>query len=167
LRARKIFRLSLERKKEVAMKSRKGLGILSLMILAAFPAPAPSQTPEAMKVLDQCSPGSVAIAFFGENKQEIARGTAFALSEDVVVTSYHLVSRAFDAEATNAKGKKLRVEGVVAVSKPSPRPRARLQPSGRASSRSAATRRARSSYPRERSGGSSSSSPIGDAWMSP
>jgi tetratricopeptide (TPR) repeat protein len=100
------------------MKSRKGLGILSLMILAAFPAPAPSQTPEAMKVLDQCSPGSVAIAFLGENKQEIARGTAFALSEDVVVTSYHLVSRAFDAEATNAKGKKLRVEGVVAVSKP-------------------------------------------------
>jgi tetratricopeptide (TPR) repeat protein len=100
------------------MKSCKGLGILSLLVLAAFPAPAHSQTVEAMKVLDQCSPGTVTISFFGENKQEIARGTAFAITQDVVVTSYHLVSRAIDAEATNAKGKKLKVEGVVAVSKP-------------------------------------------------
>ncbi|HEX2695314.1 MAG TPA: tetratricopeptide repeat protein [Acidobacteriota bacterium] len=101
------------------MKSCKSWGVLSLLALAAaFPPSAPSQTVEAMKVLDQCSPGAVSILFLGENKQEIARGTAFALSEDVVVTSYHLVSRAIDAEATNAKGKKLKVEGVVAVSKP-------------------------------------------------
>jgi tetratricopeptide (TPR) repeat protein len=100
------------------MKSCKGWAILSLLVLAAFPAPATSQTVEALKVLDQCSPGAVSISFLGENRQEIARGSAFALSEDVVVTSYHLVSRAFDAEATNAKGKKLKVEGVVGVSKP-------------------------------------------------
>ena len=100
------------------MKSCKGWGILFLTALAAvFPMPAASQTAEAMKLLDQCSPGAVSILFLGENKQEIARGTAFALSEDVVVTSYHLVSRAFDAEATNAKGKKLKVEGVAALSK--------------------------------------------------
>ncbi len=100
------------------MKSCKGWGILFLTALvAAFPAPTASQTAEAMKLLDQCSPSAVSILFLGENKQEIARGTAFALSEDVVVTSYHLVSRAFDAEATNAKGKKLKVEGVAALSK--------------------------------------------------
>ena len=100
------------------MKSCKSWAILSLLVLAAFPAPATSQTVEALKVLDQCSPGAVSISFLGENRQEIARGSAFALSEDVVVTSYHLVSLAFDAEATNAKGKKLKVEGVVGVSKP-------------------------------------------------
>jgi tetratricopeptide (TPR) repeat protein len=100
------------------MKSCKSWAILSLLVLAAFPAPASSQTVEALKVLDQCSPGAVSISFLGENRQEIARGSAFALSEDVVVTSYHLVSLAFDAEATNAKGKKLKVEGVVGVSKP-------------------------------------------------
>jgi tetratricopeptide (TPR) repeat protein len=101
------------------MKSCKGWVILSLAALAAaFPAEAPSQTAEAMKVLGQCSPGAVSILFLGENTQEIARGTAFALSEDVIVTSYHLVSRAFDAEATSAKGKKLKIEGVVALSKP-------------------------------------------------
>jgi tetratricopeptide (TPR) repeat protein len=100
------------------MKSCKGSEILSLLVLAAaFAPPAPSQTVEAMKVLDQCSPGIVSISFLGENKQEIAQGTAFALSEDVIVTSYHLISRAIDAEATNTKGKKLKVEGVVAVSK--------------------------------------------------
>jgi len=102
------------------MKSCKGWGILFLIALAAaLPAPAVSQTVEAMKVLDQCSPGAVSILFLGENKQEIARGSAFALSEDVVVTSYHLVSRAFDAEATNAKGKKLKVDGIAAISKAS------------------------------------------------
>ena len=100
------------------MKSCKSWAILSLLVLAAFPAPASSQTVEALKVLDQCSPGAVSISFLGENRQEIARGSAFALSEDVVVTSYHLVSMAFNAEATNAKGKKLKVEGVVGVSKP-------------------------------------------------
>ncbi len=100
------------------MKSCKGLGILSLLALAVFPPPAGSQTAEAMKVLEQCSPGAVSISFLGENKQEIARGTAFALSEDVVVTNYHLVSRAIDAEATSAKGKKLKVEGILAFSKP-------------------------------------------------
>jgi len=100
------------------MKSCKRLGILSWLILAAFPPPALSQTAEAAKVLEQCSPGAVAISFLGENKQEIARGTAFAISEDVVVTNLHLVSRAFDAEAVNTKGKKLKVEGIVAFSKP-------------------------------------------------
>ncbi len=101
------------------MKSCKGLGILSILALAAaFPAPAGSQTIEAMKVLGQCAPGVVSLTLIGENKQEIGRGTAFAVSEDVVVTNYHLVGRAVDAEATNAKGKKLKVEGVVAVSKP-------------------------------------------------
>lgn len=100
------------------MKSCKGLGILTLVVLAAVPPPAPSQTAESAKVLEQCSPGAVALTFFGENKQEIARGTGFAISEDVVVTTYHLASRALDAEATNAKGKKLKVEGMTAFSKP-------------------------------------------------
>ncbi len=100
------------------MKSCKGLGILSILVLAAaFPAPAGSQTVEAMKVLGQCSPGVVSLALIGENKQEIGRGTAFAISEDVVVTNYHLVGRAVDGEATSAKGKKLKIEGVAAVSK--------------------------------------------------
>ncbi len=101
------------------MKSCKGMVILSLLVLAGiFAAPAASQTVEATKVLDQCAPSAVSILLLGENKQEIARGTAFALSEDVVVTNYHLISQAVDGEATNVKGKKLKIEGTLAVLKP-------------------------------------------------
>lgn len=101
------------------MKSNTGMGVtLFLALLAAVPPAASSQTAEAMKVLDRCAPSAVALVALGENKQELAKGMAFALSEDVVVTSYHLISRAFDAEAINAKGKKAKVEGILAVSKP-------------------------------------------------
>ena len=101
------------------MKSCKGLGILSLLVLAA--ASRRRRSPRRSRRRRSWTSARRAPSrsrFLGENKQEIARGTAFALSEDVVVTNYHLVSRAVDAEAINAKGKKLKVEGVVAVSKP-------------------------------------------------
>ena len=101
------------------MKSWKGIGILVLAALLVVPKAVPAQTEEATRIFSQNSPGAVTLVVYGENKQELAKGTAFAVAEDVVAASYHLVCRAFDAEAFNAKGKKIKIEGIMAVSKPS------------------------------------------------
>ncbi len=100
------------------MKSGKGIMILAVAGLLAVPKAAPAQTEEATKIFSQNSPGAVSLIVYGEGKQELAKGTAFAVTEDVVAASYHLICRAFDAEAFTAKGKKVKIDGILAVSKP-------------------------------------------------
>ncbi len=100
------------------MKSRKGIGMILMAGLLVLPKAVPAQTEEATRIFSQNSPGAVMLIVYGEDKQELAKGTAFAVAEDVVAASFHLVGRAFDADAITAKGKKIKVEGIVAVSKP-------------------------------------------------
>jgi tetratricopeptide (TPR) repeat protein len=91
---------------------------ICLMIgLAVLPVTASAQTEDAARIFDKNGQGVVSLIVYGENKAELARGSAFGISEDIVATAYHLVSRGFDAEATSIKGKKLKVEGIVAFSR--------------------------------------------------
>ena len=76
-----------------------------------------AQTEEANNILGQAGSGVVTIIGYGSDKAEILKGTAFALSEDVVVTAYHAVSQAFDVEGLNIKGKKVKIEGLMGVDK--------------------------------------------------
>jgi len=79
----------------------------------AFP-----HTDEAVRLADQNKEGVVALILYGQDKTEIGRGTAFGVAEDLVVTSYHLVAKAFSADAVTSKGKKIKVQGVAALSQP-------------------------------------------------
>jgi tetratricopeptide (TPR) repeat protein len=99
------------------MKSGKAMGILLVAGLLVIPKAVPAQTEEATRIFSQNSPNVVTLIVYGKDKQELAKGTAFAVAENVVAASYHLVGRAFDAEAVTAKGKKIKVEGIMAVSK--------------------------------------------------
>ncbi len=92
----------------------------AFVFLAALAAVSPallSQTAEAAKVLEQTSGGVVGIITYGADKSETGTGSAFALAEDVVATAYHLISQAYDAEAVTAKGKKIKVDGVIGMDK--------------------------------------------------
>jgi len=79
--------------------------------------PAFAQTEDAAKLLNQSGAGVIALTVLGENKQEIAKGTGFAISEEIIATCYHLISKAATIEGTNAKGKKIKIEGVIAFDK--------------------------------------------------
>lgn len=92
--------------------------LLGLGLLAGLSSFLVSQTQEAGDLLDQNQAGVVAIVIYGADKQEIAKGTGFAIAEDVVATAYHVVSRAVEAEALTFKGKNMKVEGFLAVNKP-------------------------------------------------
>jgi tetratricopeptide (TPR) repeat protein len=76
-----------------------------------------SQTDDATKILEQSKEGVVSLFVYGENKDLVGKGVAFGLSEDALITSYHLVSTAAEVEGVSAKGKKGKIEGIVAVNK--------------------------------------------------
>jgi tetratricopeptide (TPR) repeat protein len=74
-----------------------------------------SQTDDAAKILGQNKDGVVSLYIYGGNKELVAKGVAFGLNDDLLLTAYHLVSSAADVESVNVKGKKGRIDGIVAV----------------------------------------------------
>ena len=76
-----------------------------------------AQTEEANNILGQAGPSVLALVSYGSDKAEIIKGSALALSEDILVTAYHVVSQAFDVEGLNIKGKKVKIDGILGVDK--------------------------------------------------
>jgi tetratricopeptide (TPR) repeat protein len=76
-----------------------------------------SQTEDANRILGQAGGGVLTIIGYGADKAEIIKGSALALAEDIVVTAYHVAAQAFDVEAINIKGKKIKIEGILGVDK--------------------------------------------------
>jgi len=74
-----------------------------------------SQTQESAQLFEKHKDGVLSLFIYGANKDLTAKGVGFGLAEDVVATSYHLVSQAEEVEGVNAKGKKMKVEGIIAV----------------------------------------------------
>lgn len=95
---------------------RKGTLVLICSIILAS-SWAFSQTEEANSILGRAGGGVLTIIGYGADKAEIIKGSALALAEDVIVTAYHVIAQAFDVEAVNFKGKKVKIEGVLGVDK--------------------------------------------------
>jgi len=75
------------------------------------------QTDESAKILAQSGPGVMQLVTYGKDKQEIAKGTAFAISDKLAVASYHLISPAANCVGFNIKQKEVDIDGVMAVNK--------------------------------------------------
>jgi len=101
------------------MRISSSVCICLALVLGLSPASAAAQTEEANRVFAQTSPGTLAIIALDATEKEIGRGTAFALAEDLLVTAYHLVSKAASVKAVNVKGKEMKVDGIIAVDKAS------------------------------------------------
>lgn len=95
---------------------RKGSLVLIISIVVAS-SWGFSQTEEANTILGQAGGGVLTIIGYGADKAEILKGSALALAEDIVVTAYHVIAQAFDVEAVNIKGKKVKIEGILGVDK--------------------------------------------------
>jgi tetratricopeptide (TPR) repeat protein len=95
---------------------RKGALILIGSIILTW-SWATAQTEEANNILGQAGSSVIALVSYGSDKAEILKGTALALSEDVVITAYHVVSQAFDVEGLTIKGKKVKLEGILGLDK--------------------------------------------------
>jgi len=99
------------------MKVNKKNMVIYLSLLL-FPLLIHAQTEEALKILEQNKKGVISLVVYGENKEEISRGTGFSVKDNMIIaTSYHLVSNAYEVQGRNFKGKKVKVEGIIAVDK--------------------------------------------------
>src|SRR4030067_1456439 len=72
-----------------------------------------SQTQESAQLFEKNKDGVLSLFVYGGNKELIAKGVGFGLAEDVVVTSYHLISQAVEVEGVNANGKRMKLQGVI------------------------------------------------------
>ncbi|MFW6160545.1 MAG: tetratricopeptide repeat protein [Acidobacteriota bacterium] len=60
----------------------------------------------------------VVFSAFDDNGRAISSGTGFLIAKEVLVTNYHLVSKAVDkVEGINYKGKKVKLEGIYSLDK--------------------------------------------------
>lgn len=55
----------------------------------------------------------VFIMAMDSDKMEIARGTGYVIGKDLMVTNYHLLSQAKNAEGRDINGKKVKIEGII------------------------------------------------------
>jgi len=76
-----------------------------------------AQTDDSAKVAAQISPSLINVVALNKNKEEIGRGTAVAITKDIAVTSYHLVSMAVNCAGFNAKKKSVDINGILTVNK--------------------------------------------------
>src|SRR4030067_2733861 len=76
-----------------------------------------SQTQESAQLFEKNKDGVLSLFVYGGNKELIAKGVGFGLAEAVVVASYHLISQAEEVEGVNVKGKKLKLEGLLAAAR--------------------------------------------------
>jgi tetratricopeptide (TPR) repeat protein len=99
------------------MRKNKLVMLITVVILL-FPVSALfSQSEEAQQVLEQNAPSLISFVTFGEDNEEISQGTGFVIGEKIMATSYSLVSQAKSAEGSDYKGKKIKMDGILAVDK--------------------------------------------------
>jgi tetratricopeptide (TPR) repeat protein len=99
------------------MKCKK-YALILIIVLLLVPSPMLfSQSEGAEQILEQHLPSMITFATFGEDKEEISKGTGFIIGEKIMVTSYALFSQAKSAEGLDYKGKKIKIEGILAVDK--------------------------------------------------
>lgn len=87
------------------------------LVLGAASGAVLAQTEDANKILEQASGGVVALINYGADKTGSPQATALALAPDLLATSYHSISQAYDVEALTFKQKKIKLDGIVGIDK--------------------------------------------------
>lgn len=103
--------------KEVIVRGSK-IRWLILFILIFFPSALIfSQTEQTQEILEKNQTGVVYLTVLGDEKETVAEGSGFVVEKGVMATSYLLVSQAKSMAGKNFKGKKVKIEGILAVDK--------------------------------------------------
>lgn len=74
-----------------------------------------SQSKTDTQILEKNKESVITFVSFGENKKELAKGSGFLIGKELLLTNYHLVDRAEEAEGRDFKGKKVKIEGIVVI----------------------------------------------------
>ncbi len=89
-----------------------------LLVLFTFPSAFLfSQAEQTQEILEKNQTGVVHLTVLGDDKEIISEGSGFVVEQGVMATSYLLVSQAKSVAGKNFKGKKVKIEGILAVDK--------------------------------------------------
>ncbi|GAI86002.1 unnamed protein product, partial [marine sediment metagenome] len=100
------------------MKKYKKIAVISIFTLVFIPFSLLfSQSEKALNIFEKNKGSIISFVSLGENKEEISRGTGFVISAGIMATSFHSISQAKSVQGRNFKGKKVKVEGIVATDK--------------------------------------------------
>ena len=89
-----------------------------LLVLFTFPSAFLfSQAEQTQEILEKNQTGVVHLTVLGDEKETVAEGSGFVVEKGVMATSYLLVSQAKSVAGKNFKGKKVKIEGILAVDK--------------------------------------------------
>jgi len=103
---------------EVSLRKLKSVALICMFILFMFSMGMIfPQSGDADSILENNQDFVISLSFLGDNDEEIEVGTGFFIGEGILVTNYHLVSQALDAAGLNFKGKKIKIEGLLAADK--------------------------------------------------
>ncbi len=104
--------------REASLRKLKSIALICMFILFMFfTGMIFPQSGDADSIIESNQRFIISLSFFGADDEEIGNGTGFFIGEGVLVTNYHLVSQALDAVGINFKGKKIKIEGLLAVDK--------------------------------------------------
>ena len=100
------------------MRKLKSVALISLFILFMFSmGKIFPQSGDVDSILENNQNFIISLSFLGDNGEEVGNGTGFFIGEGVLVTNYHFISQALDAAGINFKGKKIKIEGILAAEK--------------------------------------------------
>ena len=94
----------------------KSIIVFFVLFLFLFPMLF-SQNEEASELLENNKTRVISLMALGDNKEIISSGTGFVIEKGVLATSYLLVCQAKSVEGKDYKGKKVKVEGILAFDK--------------------------------------------------
>jgi tetratricopeptide (TPR) repeat protein len=76
-----------------------------------------SQSEEAANIFENYQQSVVTFTVYGEEDEEIAKGSGFLIGEKVLATYYGLVCQAEEVEGLDSRGKKVKFDGILSVDK--------------------------------------------------
>lgn len=97
---------------------KKTISIMFCLVLFVISASLlQAQESEALEVMENNKESVIAFTAYGDDDEVLFKGTGFMLDEKVMVTNYHLISQAKEAEGVDYRGDKVKIEGIIDVSK--------------------------------------------------
>ena len=96
---------------------KKGVVLCCSFVFAGLVTSSLSAQVDRERIFEQASQAVVAVIAYGQNQQEIGRGSGFAVADDLVAVPYNLISRASSAEVMNVKGRRYKVDGIISIYK--------------------------------------------------
>ena len=91
----------------------RAAAFLGILLVCGYGTWLLSQSEGGGAIFERNKASVIFVMAMDEDKMEIDRGTGFVIGQDLMVTNYHLLSEAKNAEGLDINGKKVKLEGII------------------------------------------------------